>query len=226
MHKARVFSIVLPALLALFFGVRLTAVGAHSDLFPFYTGARIDEPAPGVFLVARRSLEGPVFGRSVVLLLDHDEYGSRGLVINRRMQARLSDVVSGLDNEEADKHRLFLGGPVGTHQIFMLFRNSKPLPDSQHIAADIYFSSDRRVLESMLARLRGVRHVDDTQAVFTSGHVRVRADDADVESLVPAVFDEVSYLTRSGGVGHVKHDDVLFAVRNVGEAVGDVDAEC
>jgi putative transcriptional regulator len=37
----------------------------------------------GSFLVARPSLRDPFFGRSVVLLLDHNDEGAFGLVLNR-----------------------------------------------------------------------------------------------------------------------------------------------
>ena len=110
------------------------------------------EPAAGMLLVARRSLIGPIFGRTVILLLNHDANGSMGLVLNRRIQSTLSDVISGLDNDEADKHTLFFGGPVGVHQVFMLLRNDDPVPYAQRIKADIHFSADREVLENMLAR--------------------------------------------------------------------------
>ena len=100
-----------------------------------------------MFLVARRDLVGPIFGRTVILLLNHDEDGSMGLVLNRKVDYAPSDVISDLENGDADKHPLFFGGPVGMHQIFMLLRNDNPIPNARHIAADIHFSADRRVLE-------------------------------------------------------------------------------
>ena len=108
------------------------------------------EPAAGMFLVATRDLVDPWFGRSVVLLLDHDGSGSLGLIINRRFRATLSDALPELEQPEADRHPVFFGGPLGSHRVFMLLRNEEPVPDAQHIAADIYFSADRAVLDQAL----------------------------------------------------------------------------
>ncbi len=108
-------------------------------------------PATGMLLVARRNLTGPVFGRTVILLLNHDENGSIGLVLNRRIESTLSSVISGVD-DEADRLPVFFGGPVGMHQVYMLLRNDEPIPHAQHITADIYFSAARPVLDEMLER--------------------------------------------------------------------------
>jgi len=112
---------------------------------------RLDgEPAAGMFLVATRELTDPWFGQTVVLLLDHDNDGSLGLIVNRRVQATLSDALPDLEQPEADRHRVFFGGPLGYHRVFMLLRRDEPVPDALHIAADIYFSADRAVLDQAL----------------------------------------------------------------------------
>jgi putative transcriptional regulator len=109
-------------------------------------------PATGMFLVARRGLVGPVFRRTVILLMNHDAKGSMGLVLNRRIGTALSNVISGIENDEADKLPMFFGGPMGMQQVYMLLRNSEPIPHAKHITADIHFSTARHVLEDMLAR--------------------------------------------------------------------------
>jgi putative transcriptional regulator len=107
-------------------------------------------PAAGMFLVARRTLSDPYFAETVVLLLEHGAHGTQGLIVNRRFQVSLADAVPELDEPEAEQHRVFFGGPLGSHQIFMLLRNDEPLPQTRHIAADIYFSADREVLDHAL----------------------------------------------------------------------------
>ena len=88
----------------------------------------------------------------MILLLNHDENGSMGLVLNRRIESTLSDLISGIDNDEADKLPMFFGGPVGMHQVYMLLRNDEAVPHARRITADIHFSAARNVLEDMLAR--------------------------------------------------------------------------
>ena len=62
----------------------------------------------------------------IALLLDHDEGGSVGLIVNRRFRATLSDAIPDLEQPEADRHPVFFGGPLGSHRVFMLLRNDKP----------------------------------------------------------------------------------------------------
>ena len=52
-----------------------------------------DEIARGTFLVASPMLRDPNFVRSVVLLCEHTEEGSWGLVVNRRTELTLGDVL-------------------------------------------------------------------------------------------------------------------------------------
>jgi putative transcriptional regulator len=78
--------------------------------------------------------------------------GSLGLVVNRKISSTLSDLVPDIGSGEAEKHRMFFGGPVGTHQISMLLRDADSMPGVRHITADVYFSADRQVLEKLLER--------------------------------------------------------------------------
>ena len=69
-------------------------------------------PGAGHLLVATPALVDPNFARSVVLMLDHDDDGSLGVVLNRPTAVEVSSVlpdwVSTVDPPEV----LFEGGPV------------------------------------------------------------------------------------------------------------------
>lgn len=111
-----------------------------------------DAPAAGMFLVAQRELRDLYFGHTVILLLQHDAEGSLGLIVNRRFDLNLAEAVPELDHAEAENHALSFGGPVGTHQVFMLLRDADALPGAYPVTEGIYFSGDRRVLDEMLTR--------------------------------------------------------------------------
>ena len=84
-------------------GPSVTTPAATGPLIPALAPQQPDgEPAPGMFLVATRDLMDPWFGQSVVLLLDHGEGGSVGLIVNRRFRATLSDAIPDLEQPEAD----------------------------------------------------------------------------------------------------------------------------
>lgn len=70
-------------------------------------------PAAGCLLVAAPALTDPSFRRAVVLLLDHDEEGTLGLVLNRPSQITVDAVLPAWSERTTGAPVLFQGGPVG-----------------------------------------------------------------------------------------------------------------
>ena len=66
----------------------------------------------GRLLAATPLLEDPNFDRTVVLLLDHDDDGALGVVINRPSKVRVADVLGDWADVAADPPVVFGGGPV------------------------------------------------------------------------------------------------------------------
>lgn len=66
----------------------------------------------GRLLVALPALEDPNFERAVVFVLDHDEDGALGLVLNRASEVALDDALSGWADLAARPAVVFGGGPV------------------------------------------------------------------------------------------------------------------
>jgi putative transcriptional regulator len=67
----------------------------------------------GRLLVATPQTGGDVFRRSVVLVLHHDEDGAHGIVLNRRLEARVDAVLPDWQDHVTPPAALFQGGPVG-----------------------------------------------------------------------------------------------------------------
>ncbi|MYV37788.1 YqgE/AlgH family protein [Streptomyces sp. SID1328] len=66
----------------------------------------------GRLLVATPALADPNFDRAVVLLLDHDEEGSLGVVLNRPTPVDVRDVLAGWAALAGEPGVVFQGGPV------------------------------------------------------------------------------------------------------------------
>jgi len=66
----------------------------------------------GKLLVATPRTVGEVFRRSVVLVLQHDEDGAQGVVLNRPMVAPISAVLPYWQDYVTDPATIFQGGPV------------------------------------------------------------------------------------------------------------------
>jgi putative transcriptional regulator len=108
-------------------------------------------PAKGVFLVASETLNDPNFSQTVVLLLEYDDGGAVGLIINRPTEVSLASL---LPEEEDLKHRresVFIGGPVGRTQLFLLLRSSSRPRQSQRIVEEVYASTSLSALREILA---------------------------------------------------------------------------
>ncbi|MEU8955862.1 YqgE/AlgH family protein [Streptomyces sp. NPDC048518] len=66
----------------------------------------------GRLLVATPALADPNFDRAVVLLLDHDEEGSLGVVLNRPTPVDVADILEGWGELAGAPGVVFQGGPV------------------------------------------------------------------------------------------------------------------
>jgi putative transcriptional regulator len=79
-------------------------------------------PRPGHLLVATLVIGDPNFDRSVVLLLDHDEAGSVGVVLNRPTALAVSIALPEWSELADEPAVLFEGGPVQANSILALGR--------------------------------------------------------------------------------------------------------
>ena len=70
--------------------------------------------ASGMLLVATPALQDPNFVDTVVLLLDVNDEGALGVVLNRPTQVLVADVLGPWRDVVAEPEVLFRGGPVGT----------------------------------------------------------------------------------------------------------------
>jgi putative transcriptional regulator len=77
-------------------------------------GAQVGAPAAGRLLVATPSLVDPNFANAVVLLLDHDDDGSLGVILNRPSAITVASVLADWGASVDPPEVLFEGGPVST----------------------------------------------------------------------------------------------------------------
>jgi putative transcriptional regulator len=68
----------------------------------------------GSLLVATPLLDEPPFRRSVILLLDHDDDGALGVVVNRAADLTVDRVLPDWSTTVNEPGVLFMGGPVAT----------------------------------------------------------------------------------------------------------------
>lgn len=127
-------------------GSVLAAIPKDRDTAPEQTVS----PDKGVFLVAKPEMRDPRFQRTVVLLLEHDDKGTLGVIVNRPTEMLLAQALPDLRGADNGNHTVFFGGPVGLNTLVFLVRSDKPPRASSLVMADVYYSADRNTLETVL----------------------------------------------------------------------------
>ncbi len=112
-------------------------------------------PEKGIFLVATPDMQDPRFRRSVVLLLEHGENGTLGLIVNKVTEISLAQVFPDQEDSSRESNLLFFGGPVGLNGILFLTRKDEPPERAEHVMEDVYYSGDRNLLQEFLEQDKG-----------------------------------------------------------------------
>ena len=104
----------------------------------------------GSFLIANPVLPDPNFSRTVVLLCNHDDQGSFGLVINKVADVQAADIFHKIDLLDSYDHRVYAGGPVAPSQLFYLCRLKEPVSELDRVCDDVYLGMSWEALETVL----------------------------------------------------------------------------
>ncbi|MBI5427249.1 MAG: YqgE/AlgH family protein [Nitrospinae bacterium] len=108
----------------------------------------------GYLLIANPVLPDPNFSRSVVLLCNHNDQGSFGLVVNRTADLKVAEVFSSYELLKTYEGRIYVGGPVSPSQVFYLCRSETPLPEMDHVHDGIYLGMNWDALAEVLKVLK------------------------------------------------------------------------
>lgn len=87
-----------------------------SDIFKIQSNNVL--PSRGKILISEPFLRDATFGRSVVLLIDHTDEGSMGLIVNKQLPIFVNDIIN--EFKYIDDIPLYKGGPIATDTLFYL----------------------------------------------------------------------------------------------------------
>lgn len=104
-------------------------------------------PAKGRILISEPFLRDQIFGRSVVLLIDHTPDGSMGLVLNKPLPISLNTLID--DVEFTERIPLYQGGPISMDTLFFL-HTLEGIPHSLPVAPNIYLNGDFDMLKQYM----------------------------------------------------------------------------
>lgn len=104
-------------------------------------------PASGRILISEPLLQDFYFKRSVVLLADHSDEGTFGLILNKPVDVRFNDVIKGFPNFNAP---LYLGGPVQTSNLYFIHTLGDLIEGSMKIQDGLYWGGDIEQVKEMM----------------------------------------------------------------------------
>jgi putative transcriptional regulator len=104
----------------------------------------------GKLLVASRGLGDPDFAKTVVLLVHYDEKGVVGLILNRRTDIPLSQILD-LKAAKGRSDPIYLGGPVAPSSVLGLLESSAKVDKGENVFNGVYLISDKTLFEHTLA---------------------------------------------------------------------------
>lgn len=100
----------------------------------------------GKLLIAHPSLLGdPSFGRSVILMAEHNDESSLGFVVNQPTHYSLNELIPELSIDLP----IYQGGPVDTDRLFYI-HTKKDLPNAQAIDDKLFWGGDLEVLQEAI----------------------------------------------------------------------------
>ena len=97
---------------------------------------KVNEFHPGKLLIASPALSD-FFERAVVLLIEHNEEGAMGLVLNRPSETMVAEAVPTLAGLGDDGAVVRLGGPVGQNSVVALGEFGNPEESSRLVTGDV-----------------------------------------------------------------------------------------
>ncbi|TRZ64612.1 YqgE/AlgH family protein [bacterium] len=123
---------------------------------------KLIEPEKGKFLISAPNL-GHFFRRTVIYLVEHNENGSVGFVLNKPTKFKISDVVDDFPDFDAEVH---LGGPVQTELINFLHKRGDIIDGGYEIENGIFWGGNFEKLKL----LAGNKELNSGDFLFFLGY--------------------------------------------------------
>ncbi len=115
------------------------------DLFEILPEDKI--PGKGKILISEPFLPDSFFNRSIVYLTDHNPKGSVGFILNKKLNIRICDAVTGFEGWE---EHLNMGGPVSPDTLHYLHNAGHLIPKSVRVDDNIFWGGDIDVVRNLI----------------------------------------------------------------------------
>jgi len=104
----------------------------------------------GQFLIAGYRLRDDNFFKSVVLIVEHNDQGAMGVIVNRPSDETVSETLAGHFDLPETGDVVYLGGPVEPAALFIVHDGGVDEPDEPEIVPGIYVASSAETFEKIV----------------------------------------------------------------------------
>lgn len=164
-------------------------------------------PQKGAFIISDPFLPDDNFKRTVILLCEHNEEGSFGLVINKPIGLQVHEVIEEFPEIDAE---LFLGGPVENNTLHFLHTIGSAIEDSLEVEDGLYWGGNYDQVRDMIAD----EIIVPDQIKFFLGYSGWGAGQLESE------LDEKSWIVSKARKNHIFFDNTDDIWRNVLKEMG------
>ncbi len=106
-----------------------------------------EEVKKGILLLAEPFLMEDSFKRSVILIVEHDEEGSVGFMLNKPIGQHINDLIQDFPEFDAP---VYYGGPVSNDSLHYIHDRGDILDGSIEISKGVYWSGDYDQLKFLI----------------------------------------------------------------------------
>ena len=120
-------------------------------------------PEKGKILISEPFLPDTFFNRTVVYLADHNADGSVGFILNKKLDIKVCDAISGFEGWD---ELLSMGGPVAPDTLHYLHNLGEGIPKSVLVDENIYWGGDIDLIKDLIS----AGNLNNTQIRFFLGY--------------------------------------------------------
>jgi len=106
----------------------------------------VNKSLKGKFLLASGGVADDNFFETVILIIEHDDSGAFGLIVNQETDTNLADVYPFFSEMDGN---LFYGGPVRQDSMFILYDNPELSGLGQEVLPGLFMGSDESLFQEV-----------------------------------------------------------------------------
>ena len=107
------------------------------------------------FLIASPEIDVGIYFRSIILLCEHSQNGSFGLIINKSLEIELPEELIDLKNALNPSIQLRTGGPIAPNQMMLLHSSDTLAEQALKVCEGVYLGGDMQFLQEAMSQANG-----------------------------------------------------------------------